>query len=234
MITCNLPCSCNALWSICSSYECRNCSLSLFLQCQAAFTDSPWSTDLIFFRWTLINSCKYLSEQSSRGERNTQPTTTQALTYKEHNTQLFYNCFRVLRISGRNQRHQVTSIQKIEAMRDVEGRRDWKAGLGKFLFRNKHFLLNDKQPVFIMSIWSKMWGLKLLLLHLNLSQENSSVKMGPHLEATLTTPITQASRIPLSNQDSEFISTMAPTLPNMAVQNKNCRKTWEMQTGWCL
>lgn len=41
------------------------------------------------------------------------------------------------RISGRNQRHQVTSIQKTEAMRAVAGRRDWKAGLGKFLL-NKH------------------------------------------------------------------------------------------------
>lgn len=188
MIKNNLPCSCNALWSICASYECWNCSEPL-LQCQAALTDSPWSTDLMC-RWTLIkdrwsffafkvqsNSCKYLSEQSSRGERNAQPTTTQALTYKTHNTQLFCNCFRVLRISGRNQRHQVTSIQKIEAMRDVEGRRDWKAGFGKFLFRNKHFLLNDKQPVFsqhaggidrhivfwpnrppLMSTWSKMWA----------------------------------------------------------------------------
>lgn len=73
-----------------------------------------------------------------------------------------------------------------------------------------------------------------IVLTLSTFKFNSSVKMGPHLETTLTTPITQASRIPLSNQDSEFISTMAPTLPNMAVQIKNCRKTWEMQTGWCL
>lgn len=58
--------------------------------------------------------------------------------------------------------------------------------------------------------------------------------MGPHLETTLVTPITQASRIPLSNQDSEFISTMAPTHPNMAVQSTNWRKTWKMQTGWCF
>lgn len=52
------------------------------------------------------------------------------------------------------------------------------------------------------------------------------VMRGAHLDATLTTPITQASRIPLSNHDSEFMSTMAPTLPNVAVQSRSCRKTW--------
>lgn len=56
-----------------------------------------------------------------------------------------HNClvsFEDERISGRNQRHQVTSIQKTEAMRAVAGRRDWKAGFGKFLFGHKHVLLN--------------------------------------------------------------------------------------------
>lgn len=38
------------------------------------------------------------------------------------------------RISGRNQRNQVTSIQKTEAIRDVQGSSASKAGLGKFLF----------------------------------------------------------------------------------------------------
>lgn len=44
------------------------------------------------------------------------------------------------RISGRNQRNQVTSIQKTEAIRDVHGSRDSKAGLGKFLFGHKQSL----------------------------------------------------------------------------------------------
>lgn len=52
-----------------------------------------------------------------------------------------------------------------------------------------------------------------------------------HLEATLIPPITQARRIPLSSHDSEFMSTMPPTLPNRAVQSRNCRKTCGMQTG---
>lgn len=56
-----------------------------------------------------------------------------------------------------------------------------------------------------------------------------SVEEYPHLVARLITPITQANRIPLSNQDSEFISTIAPTPPNKAVQSKNCRNTWEIQ-----
>lgn len=60
-------------------------------------------------------------------------------------------------------------------------------------------------------------------------RDKSSARAGPHLDATLTTPITQASRIPLSNHDSEFMSTMAPTLPNVAVQSRSCRKTWEME-----
>lgn len=38
------------------------------------------------------------------------------------------------RISGRNHRHQVTSIQKMEAMRAVDGTRDSKSGFGRFLF----------------------------------------------------------------------------------------------------
>lgn len=41
------------------------------------------------------------------------------------------------RIFGRNQRNQVTSIQKTDAIRDAQGIRDSKAGLAKFLFRHK-------------------------------------------------------------------------------------------------
>lgn len=48
-------------------------------------------------------------------------------------------CYYFKRISGRNQRNQVTSIQNTEAMRDVAGRRVWKAGLEKFLSGHKAF-----------------------------------------------------------------------------------------------
>lgn len=58
------------------------------------------------------------------------------------------------------------------------------------------------------------------------------MNLTPHLAATLVTLITQASRIPLSSQDSEFISTMAPTHPNKAVQRRKCRNTWRTTTGW--
>lgn len=60
--------------------------------------------------------------------------------------------------------------------------------------------------------------------YLNLSKEELQ---GSHLEAKLIPPITQANRTPLSTQDSEFISTMAPTHPNRTVHNKNCTKTLE-------
>lgn len=100
----------------------------------------------------------------------------------------------------------MTSIQKIEAMRNEDGSRDWKAGLGKFLFGGT-FLMKPEQKV-------RLTG---------------TVMRGAHLDATLATPITQARRIPLSNHDSEFMSTMAPTLPNVAVQSRTCRKTWEME-----
>ncbi|TNN58959.1 hypothetical protein EYF80_030872 [Liparis tanakae] len=49
------------------------------------------------------------------------------------------------RISGRNQRNQVTSIQNTEAMRVDAGRRVWKDGLGKFLWRCKHSSSDDQQ-----------------------------------------------------------------------------------------
>lgn len=130
------------------------------------------------------------------------------------------------RISGRNQRHQVTSIQKIEAMSVVAGRRDWKAGPGKFLFRHNYQITNKQfHTTYRWSTWAKCGLFTLSTVTFMKSQETSSEEMLSHLEATLITPITQASRIPLSSQDSESISTMAPTLPSMAVQSKNCRKT---------
>jgi len=64
------------------------------------------------------------------------------------------------RISGRNQRNQVTSIQNTEAMRVDAGRRVWKDGLGKFLWRCKHSSSDDKQQV--------------QCLLLNVNQEDSS------------------------------------------------------------
>lgn len=62
-------------------------------------------------------------------------------------------------------------------------------------------------------------------LHVNVSK--GELNRGSHLEAKLIPPITQANRTPLSNQDSEFISTMAPTHPYRTVHNKNCTKTLE-------
>lgn len=56
-------------------------------------------------------------------------------------------------------------------------------------------------------------------------QENICRQRHSHLEARLITPTTQANRILLSNQDSEFMSNIAPVEPNMAVLNKNCTKT---------
>ncbi len=84
------------------------------------------------------------------------------------------------RISGRNQRHQVTSIQKTEAMRAVAGRRDWKPWLGKFLFGHKQPVLYSMQMEHIST------GEKCLFLTLKLHWLHLSHRPAGCLWATTT------------------------------------------------
>jgi len=50
-----------------------------------------------------------------------------------------------------------------------------------------------------------------------------------HLEVRLMTAMMQASRTPFSNQDSLFMSSMAPMAPTTTTLNADCRYTWDRQ-----